>query len=91
MIRKGGCWSSERSCPIELQRLLLFVVVAVVVRADRARIQLDLSRAKPAAATALWFGFAHLVEYLFYASLFGGALTAHGSPTNTWGNGTPRK
>ena len=31
--------------------------------------------AKLAAATALWFGFAHLVDYLFYASLFGGALT----------------
>lgn len=31
--------------------------------------------AKLAAATALWLGFAHLVDYLFYASLFGGALT----------------
>ena len=28
-----------------------------------------------AAATALWFGFAHLFEYLIYASLLGGALT----------------
>lgn len=31
--------------------------------------------AKLAAATALWLGFAHLVDYLLYASLFGGALT----------------
>jgi prepilin peptidase CpaA len=31
--------------------------------------------AKLAAATALWLGFAHLLDYLFYASLFGGALT----------------
>jgi len=31
--------------------------------------------AKLAAATALWLGFAHLVDYLFYASLFGGAMT----------------
>jgi prepilin peptidase CpaA len=31
--------------------------------------------AKLAAATALWFGFAHLLDYLLYASLFGGALT----------------
>jgi prepilin peptidase CpaA len=31
--------------------------------------------AKLAAATALWFGFDHLLPYLFYASLFGGALT----------------
>jgi len=26
-------------------------------------------------ATALWFGFDHLLPYLFYASLLGGALT----------------
>src|SRR5499426_3030817 len=31
--------------------------------------------AKLAAATALWFGFDHLLPYLVYASLFGGALT----------------
>ena len=31
--------------------------------------------AKLAAATALWFGFAHLFDYLIYASILGGALT----------------
>jgi prepilin peptidase CpaA len=31
--------------------------------------------AKVAAAAALWFGFDHLMDYLLYASLFGGALT----------------
>lgn len=31
--------------------------------------------AKLAAAIALWFGFDHLLEYLVYASLFGGVLT----------------
>ena len=31
--------------------------------------------AKLAAATALWLGFDHLIPYLLYASLFGGALT----------------
>jgi prepilin peptidase CpaA len=31
--------------------------------------------AKLAAATALWFGFGHLLDYLVYASLLGGALT----------------
>jgi prepilin peptidase CpaA len=31
--------------------------------------------AKLAAATALWFGFDHLMAYLIYASLFGGVLT----------------
>src|SRR5579864_5446597 len=31
--------------------------------------------AKLAAATALWFGFGHLFDFLVYASLLGGALT----------------
>ncbi len=31
--------------------------------------------AKVAAAVALWFGFDHLLNFLIYASLFGGALT----------------
>jgi prepilin peptidase CpaA len=31
--------------------------------------------AKVAAAVALWFGFDHLLTFLVYASLFGGALT----------------
>jgi prepilin peptidase CpaA len=31
--------------------------------------------AKLAAATTLWIGFGHLLDYLLYAALFGGALT----------------
>jgi len=31
--------------------------------------------AKVAAAAALWFGFDHLLNYLLYASMFGGVLT----------------
>ena len=31
--------------------------------------------AKVAASVALWFGFEHLMDFLLYASLFGGALT----------------
>ena len=31
--------------------------------------------AKVAAAAGLWFGFGHLLDYLVYASLFGGGLT----------------
>ncbi|MEX0752378.1 MAG: prepilin peptidase [Xanthobacteraceae bacterium] len=31
--------------------------------------------AKLAAATALWFGFDHLLDYALYGALFGGALT----------------
>jgi len=31
--------------------------------------------AKLAAATALWFGFEHLMDYMIYAAMFGGVLT----------------
>ena len=31
--------------------------------------------AKLAAATALWFGFEHLLDFMIYAALFGGVLT----------------
>src|SRR4051794_24994354 len=31
--------------------------------------------AKLASTAALWFGFGHLLDYMLYASLFGGALT----------------
>lgn len=40
--------------------------------------------AKLAAATALWFGFAHLMEYLLIASVFGGALTLALLMARTW-------
>lgn len=40
--------------------------------------------AKLAAATALWFGFDHLMPYLIYASLFGGALTLLLIQFRTW-------
>ena len=36
--------------------------------------------AKVAAAAALWFGFGHLMNYLLYASLFGGAPDAAAAP-----------
>ncbi len=36
--------------------------------------------AKLAAATALWLGFDHLLPYLLYASLFGGALDPASDP-----------
>jgi prepilin peptidase CpaA len=40
--------------------------------------------AKLAAATALWLGFDHLLNYLLYASLFGGALTLLLIQFRTW-------
>src|SRR5262249_3952786 len=40
--------------------------------------------AKLAAATALWLGFDYLLNYLLYASLFGGALTLLLIQFRTW-------
>ena len=50
-------------------------VVLAVVFVFFARGWIGGGDAKLAAATALWFGFAHLLDYLLYASLFGGVLT----------------
>jgi prepilin peptidase CpaA len=49
--------------------------VLVVVFAMFTRGWIGGGDAKLAAATVLWLGFAHLADYLVYASLFGGALT----------------
>ena len=40
--------------------------------------------AKLAAATALWLGFAHLPQYLFFAAIIGGALTLILLQLRTW-------
>jgi prepilin peptidase CpaA len=50
-------------------------VVLVVAFVCFARGWIGGGDAKLAAATALWLGFDHLMPYLIYASLFGGALT----------------
>ena len=50
-------------------------VVLVIVFVFFSRGWIGGGDAKLAAATALWLGFAHLPDYLIYASLFGGALT----------------
>jgi len=50
-------------------------VVLVVAFVFFARGWIGGGDAKLAAATALWLGFDHLLVYLIYASLFGGALT----------------
>ena len=49
--------------------------VLVVVFAIFTRGWIGGGDAKLAAATVLWLGFAHIADYLFFASLFGGALT----------------
>ena len=40
--------------------------------------------AKVAAGVALWFGFGHLLDFLLYASLYGGALTLLLLPFRQW-------
>jgi prepilin peptidase CpaA len=50
-------------------------IVLVVAFGFFARGWIGGGDAKLAAATALWLGFDHLLPYLLYASLFGGALT----------------
>jgi prepilin peptidase CpaA len=50
-------------------------VVLVIAFAFFSRGWIGGGDAKLAAATALWFGFDHLLDYTIYASLFGGALT----------------
>jgi prepilin peptidase CpaA len=51
------------------------LLVLVLAFAFFARGWIGGGDAKLAAATALWFGFEHLTEYLIYGSIFGGVLT----------------
>ncbi|MBN8987716.1 MAG: prepilin peptidase [Rhizobiales bacterium] len=50
-------------------------IVLVVAFACFAIGQVGGGDAKIAACVALWFGFGHILEFLLFASLFGGALT----------------
>ncbi|MGE0339280.1 MAG: prepilin peptidase [Xanthobacteraceae bacterium] len=57
------------------RHLLAGIVVLVVAFIFFARGWIGGGDAKLAAATALWLGFSHLLEYLLIASIAGGALT----------------
>jgi len=58
-----------------LMHVAAAAVVLVVAFICFARGWIGGGDAKLAAATALWFGFDHLLDYLLYASLLGGVLT----------------
>jgi prepilin peptidase CpaA len=58
-----------------LMHLAAGAIVLVVAFACFAFNQIGGGDAKVAAAAALWFGFEHLMNYLLYASIFGGVLT----------------
>jgi prepilin peptidase CpaA len=55
--------------------LLAALVVLVVTFGFFSRGWIGGGDAKLASATVLWLGFGHLLDYLIYASLFGGVLT----------------
>jgi prepilin peptidase CpaA len=67
--------ASGMAVPDILMHLAAGATVLVVAFACFAFGWIGGGDAKVAAAAALWFGFAHLLNYLLYASLFGGALT----------------
>src|SRR6202044_1474031 len=63
---------------LDIARLLLFpALMAFAAASDLFTMTISnrVSLAKVAAGAALWFGFGHLMNYLVYASLFGGVLT----------------
>jgi len=68
-IATGASW------PVIGMHLAAGALVLVVAFVFFTRGWIGGGDAKLAAATALWFGFAHLLDYMTYASLFGGALT----------------
>jgi prepilin peptidase CpaA len=79
LIMLGGFLLLAFATGMSLEQLALHaaagLLVLVLAFAFFARGWIGGGDAKLAAATALWFGFEHLMEYLVYGSLFGGALT----------------
>ncbi len=79
LILIGGFLALALATGMGMAELLLHmaasVTVLVVAFGFFARGWIGGGDAKLAAATALWLGFDHLLPYLVYASLFGGALT----------------
>jgi len=63
------------SLPAIGMHLAAAAVVLVVTFACFSQGWIGGGDAKLAAATALWLGFDHLLDYIIYAALFGGALT----------------
>src|SRR5712692_7638300 len=66
----GGMGMTEILCHMGAACVILLVAFGFFTRG-----WIGGGDAKLAAATALWLGFDHLLPYLVYASLFGGALT----------------
>jgi prepilin peptidase CpaA len=79
LILVGGFFALALGSGINVMDVLAHVgaacIVLVVAFGFFTRGWIGGGDAKLAAATALWLGFDHLLPYLVYASLFGGALT----------------
>jgi prepilin peptidase CpaA len=79
LILAGGFFVLALVSGMSAMAMLMHVAAAAIVLVVSfvcfARGWIGGGDAKLAAATALWFGFDHLFDYLLYASLFGGALT----------------
>jgi prepilin peptidase CpaA len=79
LILAGGFFALALICGMSVMEVLsqlgAAAIVLVVAFAFFTQGWIGGGDAKLAAATALWLGFDHLLPYLVYASLFGGALT----------------
>jgi prepilin peptidase CpaA len=79
LILAGGFFILALVSGMSAMAMLMHVAAAAIVLVVSfvcfARGWIGGGDAKLAAATALWFGFDHLFDYLLYASLFGGVLT----------------
>ena len=79
LILAGGFFALALVSGMSGMDMLMHVLAAAIVLFASflcfARGWIGGGDAKLAAATALWLGFSHLLDYLLYASLFGGALT----------------
>jgi prepilin peptidase CpaA len=79
LIMIGGFVILALAAGMSLQQLALHagagLLVLCITFGFFARGWIGGGDAKLAAATALWFGFDHLLEYALYGSIFGGVLT----------------
>jgi len=71
----GLAYASGMSLHDLLSHLGAAIAVLAIAFAFFARGWIGGGDAKLAAATALWLGFGHLVDYVLYASILGGILT----------------
>src|SRR5262245_8777605 len=79
LILIGGFFALALAVGMSGTAILMHIAAAAVVLTVAficfAQGSVVFGDAKLAAASSLWLGFSHLLDYLLYASVFGGALT----------------